>query len=191
MNEDIELQVIKDDMEIMISSCGSDEEDDKYCCICLNTYYTSNFIKLDCCKQSLHKKCFIELIIYYNLKCPICRYNIDNLENKIEFIEFLNTLDMIIKSGVNLETIKVNNVLHIFYNSKLLDYLSYDKQINSNNNNITCCSFLNIEKTVHYILCILLVLIVSSFIFILDNKNGINYKSDLKTNEYFDYGTYN
>lgn len=206
MNDDIELKVIKDNnisdnIEIMVSSCGSDDyyiDYDNYCCICMNTFNEDGvFIKFDCCRQLIHKGCFIEMILIGdNIKCPICRYNYNfkEIRDKVEFIDFLKILDTLIKSNIKLEIGKVNQILHEFYKDPLFDYLIVKQRKKSDC--ISCLSFLSLERIIHYILCILIVLIMSSFIFILDSKANQasyerNYESNLNINEYYDYGIYN
>jgi hypothetical protein len=51
------------------------------CHICLSTFdYNNhdNIVKLECCRQNLHKDCFLMWISYkgIDVKCPICRSEI-------------------------------------------------------------------------------------------------------------------
>ena len=62
----------------------------------------TKFIKMNCCNQKLHKKCFLEWILYpitknhnYNNKlyCIICKSKIKNLEDIIPLGDFINYIE--------------------------------------------------------------------------------------------------
>jgi hypothetical protein len=51
---------------------------DYYCCICLDNFATqfSSIKTLDCCNQSIHKSCLLQLINFTTdreFQCPLCR----------------------------------------------------------------------------------------------------------------------
>mgnify|MGYP000034985782 FL=1 len=180
----IELQIIN-----KTSTRSSSEDYERYCCICLNTNYDT-FIKFDCCRQSIHQECFVKMILTnIDVKCPTCRCVYNKINDKIHLIDFLNTLDVILKcnsvnNSVNIEKTEVRMILERFFNQDhLFDYITFIKK----KDKYICLKFINYKKILFYILCLLLVLIFSTLIFI-EIKNTS--KSSLKITEYSEYELY-
>lgn len=178
----IELQIIN-----KTSTRCSSEDYERYCCICLNTNYDT-FIKFDCCRQSIHQECFVKMILTnIDVKCPTCRCVYNKINDKIHLIDFLNTLDVILKcNSVNIEKTEVRMILERFFNQDhLFDYITFIKK----KDKYICLKFINYKKILFYILCLLLVLIFSTLIFI-EIKNNNSSKSSLKITEYSEYELY-
>jgi hypothetical protein len=49
----------------------------------------TNEIIMECCKQYLHKVCFIKLLLNNYLKCIICKKQLNNLKTRLEFSDIV------------------------------------------------------------------------------------------------------
>lgn len=87
------------------------------CCICLeDPEYSENFIKLNCCKQLIHKDCLLKWIIIKenNENCPLCRLQM-KIDEMYTIEDFLNNLK--INNLKNKNTNKnIQNILQKWYN---------------------------------------------------------------------------
>lgn len=104
------------------------EED--ICCICLDNIYdnnfeknqtsTSSYIYLPCCKNNIHKDCFIQWLLIKTIEtnCPICRFNFEYINEMINITDLYNIIISDYKINVN----NFNNI-----NSILKKYYSYHK----------------------------------------------------------------
>lgn len=86
---------------------------DKFiCCICLDET-ESDIIILDCCHQKIHKKCFIDWILFRGLgfNCPICRKNITSLKEIITLNDIFDNISLDIP--INKTKIEnANSIIH-------------------------------------------------------------------------------
>lgn len=109
----IEL-ISTDEYSNNIIEIKDDSLDSFECCICLDNN-NNDSIKLNCCKIQIHKYCFIEWIIHNgnnDIKCPMCRVLIINLEEVLPKYDFLNYINNIYDTD-NIPLYKLYNIQHI------------------------------------------------------------------------------
>lgn len=145
--------IIDDQIELNLFNNKDINNNENYCCICLNTY-NYKFIKLECCNKDIHYECVIDWVITetnINYKCPICRKRIQ-LNNSITFG---NIIDYIIIKKKMITTKKFDFLVNNLYN---VNFLDIDSQ--SNNDNM-----IEIYNNKLKMLCLGILIISSIFVF--------------------------
>ncbi len=95
---------------------GQSNITNEICCICLNTNEL-DFIILNCCKQSIHRDCFIEWICYEKNElsnCAICRQEIKLLQTMITQGIFIDSINKYYENEEYGYIISKNDILRIF-----------------------------------------------------------------------------
>lgn len=170
--------MINDEIELIrIDKTNINVDDEKYiyCCICLNTdcKWEPKFIKMNCCNQNLHKKCFLEWILYpitknhnYNNKlyCIVCKSKIKNLEDIIPLGDFINYIEK--------KQYEIDDKELIFYYKKIISDFYEDSIvtiiINSEDNN-EIEEYLNKELKICNLFCIILFFIIFILFILIGN----------------------
>lgn len=141
-----------------------------YCCICINTT-DSDFIKLQCCNQSIHETCIIEFIISINnniYKCPTCRKNLDIPISFGKIIDYINENTELISKE------KIQDIINNLYKDiRIKDLFNMDKsaEIEHLKNTIEKLTMQNDRFRVIF-LFIYLPLIVMFTVFVFNNYNN-------------------
>lgn len=112
INNKLEIDNIRNIDTISINMIHIDEIE---CCICLNTF-NYEFIITNCCKKNIHKICLMDWILSdynINIKCSMCRIELQNIKEMISYEEFKDYIHTIIQkeySKSNLERISSINI---------------------------------------------------------------------------------
>jgi hypothetical protein len=102
IRQDDEIELIEINQRVNSESMNTYKVVD--CCICLDTLQNNlDFIKMNCCRQKVHKICLLEWINYpiacrhYNysnkFSCIICKTKIKNLKDIISIGDFINYIE--------------------------------------------------------------------------------------------------
>lgn len=159
-------------MDYIIELNNINDQDE--CCICLNILDKKSdeeCITLDCCKKIFHKGCFITWICsgyYVELKCPMCRTNITNINELISLSEIYN-----MNMTLNNNTL---SVIREYYTNDELYHMYNMRYINDNNNNNNNTAIL-LDKALLKSICMFIFLLILCIIilFIIDVKNNKRY----------------
>jgi hypothetical protein len=89
-----------EDLELNTLVTLNNNDDENYCCICLNTE-NDKYVSLQCCNKTIHYECIMVWMITknnINYKCPICRKQIQ-LNDSVtlgNLIDYINTKQQVI-----------------------------------------------------------------------------------------------
>ena len=138
---------------------------EEMCCICLSnsdfhSSFSTEFVKMICCNQTLHKECFLEWINYpinknsYNNKfdCVICKTKIKNFDDIITLGEFVNYIEnknldksndaLVIHYKKIISELYKDSIITIIFNSETQDDDNFNKEIRFCFCNLFCIFFL-------------------------------------------------
>ena len=147
------------------------------CCICLDTLQNNlDFIKMNCCKQKVHKSCLLEWINYpiacryYNysnkFSCIICKTKIKNLKDIISIGDFINYIEDKKDDNNNKNRYKMvlyyKNIISELYKDSIITLV-----LNSYNEDYTrevrYC-FYNLYSIISLIIVIIVIILIISFV---------------------------
>jgi hypothetical protein len=151
---------------------------EEMCCICLSnsdfhSSFSTEFVKMFCCNQTLHKECFLDWINYpinknsYNNKfdCVICKTKIKNFNDIISLGEFVNYIE-------NKQIDKRNDALVLHYkriiselykDSIVTNIFNSDTQHDEYNTDIKFC-FYNLFCIFFFLVIITIIILVGNLL---------------------------
>jgi hypothetical protein len=84
----------------------------------------SDYLTTSCCNHRIHKRCFVEWLFSKsnrNCICPMCRNNVDDLQDKIHISFVLVVLCDLTKENT-IDKYHTKDILQTYYKEPIIDY---------------------------------------------------------------------
>jgi hypothetical protein len=125
----IEMDRINKKEDSIVDKVSLSSSNTNICCICLDDIGSKESIENDylttsCCNHRIHKICFTEWLFSKSngdCTCPICRNNINDLQDKIHIEVLLIKLNELVKKN-RIDKYRVKHILKTYYNEPIVDY---------------------------------------------------------------------